>query len=124
MQRVEGGLVEDLTHQAHVLEDHDPAAIAHGDTGGLLAAVLQRIQAEVGELGDILVRRPHPEHPTGVLGSTVVGVEFVRQTSIRAGHEAEPTAQSRGRASSPRPPCEPSPGVPALVRPAGAARLI
>ncbi|MPN20735.1 hypothetical protein SDC9_168114 [bioreactor metagenome] len=39
-QRTQRGLVEDLTDQAHVLEDHDAFAIGHSDAGGLLAAVL------------------------------------------------------------------------------------
>ena len=40
--------------QAHVLVDDDPGAIADRDPGRLLAAVLERVQAEVGELCHVL----------------------------------------------------------------------
>ena len=81
-QRAERGLVEDLGDQTHVLEDHDLGAVADRDPGGLLAAVLQRVEAEVGELGHLLARGPDPEDATGVLGAAVVGVEVVVQATI------------------------------------------
>ena len=65
-QRGQRGLVEDLGDQAHVLVDHDPVAVADRDAGRLLAAVLQCVQAEVGELGDVLTRGPDAEDPAGV----------------------------------------------------------
>ena len=83
-QRAEGGLVEDLGDQTHVLEDHDLGAVADRDPGGLLAAVLQGVEAEVAELGHLLARGPDPEHATGVLRAAVVGVEVVVQATICA----------------------------------------
>ena len=77
-------LVEDLRDQAHVLVDEDLPAVADRDAGRLLAAVLQGVQAEVGELGDVLARRPHPEHATGVLGALVLRVERQRQPAVAA----------------------------------------
>ena len=59
--------------------------------GGLLAPVLQGVQAEVGELRDLLARRPDTEDAAGVLGSGVVGVEVVRQPSVTARHGVEGT---------------------------------
>ena len=65
-QGVQHGFVENLRHQAHVLVDHDPDAIADGYARGLLAAVLQGVQAKVGKLGDFLAGRPDTEHAAGV----------------------------------------------------------
>src|SRR5690242_21855984 len=45
-ERVEGGLVEDLRDQPHVLVDQDLAAVADRDPGRLLAAVLERVEAD------------------------------------------------------------------------------
>jgi hypothetical protein len=67
-QGVQRGLVEDLRDQAHVLVDEDLPPVADGDPGRLLAAVLQRVQAEVGELGHLFAGGPHPEDAAGVLG--------------------------------------------------------
>ena len=77
-------LVEDLRDQAHVLVDQDLPAVAHRDAGRLLAAVLEGVQPEVGELGDVLARRPDPEHAAGVLGALVLRVECQRQPSVAA----------------------------------------
>ena len=41
---------EDIGHMAHRLVAVDLAAVAGGDTGALLAAMLQRVQPEVGEV--------------------------------------------------------------------------
>ena len=74
-QRVERGLVEDLRDQAHVLVDQDLFAVADRDAGGLLAAVLERVEPEVGELGDLFTGRPDAEDPARVLRTPVVRVE-------------------------------------------------
>src|SRR5260370_16185967 len=81
-ERIEHGLVEDLRYQAHVLEHDDPGAVADGDAGRLLAAMLQRIQAEVGKLGHVLARRPDTGNPAGIPRRPVVGVEIIRQAAI------------------------------------------
>ena len=70
--------------QAHVLVDQDLAAVADRDAGGLLAAVLQGVETEVGELGDVLAGGPDAEDATGVLGSAFLGVEIVRQAAVSA----------------------------------------
>src|SRR5260370_17380010 len=87
-ERIEHGLVEDLRYQAHVLEHDDPGAVADGDAGRLLAAMLQRIQAEVGKLGHVLARRPDTENPAGIPRRPVVGVEFIRQAALELPHPA------------------------------------
>ena len=104
-QRVEGRLVEDLRHQAHVLEDHDLGAVADRDAGGFLAAVLERVETEVGELGHLLARGPDAEDAAGVLGATFVGVEVVVQPTICSCHclmrIGSRRASLRGAARSP-----------------------
>ena len=85
LERVEGGLVEDLRDQTHVLVDQDLAAVADRDAGRLLATVLEGVEAEVGELRDVLARCPDPEDAAGVLRSLVVWVERRRQPSVAAG---------------------------------------
>ena len=55
-------LVEDLGDQAEILVDDDAGAVADGDAGRLLAAVLQGVEAVVGELGDVLAGSPDAEH--------------------------------------------------------------
>ena len=42
-------------------------AVAHRDPGRLLAPVLQRVQAEVGEVGHGLARGVHAEDTAGVV---------------------------------------------------------
>ena len=57
----QGLVVEDLGDQAEVLIDEDLGAVGGGDAGRLLAAVLEGVEAEVGQAGDLLAGRPHAE---------------------------------------------------------------
>jgi hypothetical protein len=81
-QRGEGGLVEHLGDQAELLVDHDGGAVGHRHPGGLLAAVLERVQTEVGQLGDVLARRPDAEHAAGVAGG-LLGFVRLRRRAVR-----------------------------------------
>ena len=54
-------LVEDLRDEAHLAEHGQVAAVRDGDPGRLLAAVLERVQAEVREPGDVAVGRADAE---------------------------------------------------------------
>ena len=63
-ERIQGGLVEYLADQPHVLEDHDAAPIRYRHTGRFLAAMLQSEHAVIGELGDHLARCEDPEYAT------------------------------------------------------------
>ena len=68
-------LREHVGHEARLLVDPGPVAVADGDAGRLLAAVLQREQPEERELGDALaVRRRDAEHAALLLGRVVVDV--------------------------------------------------
>ena len=57
----QGLVVEDLGDQAEVLVDEDLGAVGGGDAGRLLAAVLEGVQAEVAQAGDVLTGGPHTE---------------------------------------------------------------
>jgi hypothetical protein len=53
LQRAKLLLVEDLRDESQVADGHDVAALARRDSRGLLPAVLQRVEGEVGESGDL-----------------------------------------------------------------------
>ena len=76
-QRGQVRLVEDLGDQPHVLVDEDLRPSLTAMPGGLLAAVLQGVQPEVGELGDLFARGPDPEDPAGVLRALLAGEQVV-----------------------------------------------
>ena len=65
-------LVEDLGDEAGVAQRRDVAALAGGDPGRLLAAVLERVEAEVGEAGDVVAGRVYAEDPALVARSIAV----------------------------------------------------
>ena len=56
LQRAQLLLVEDLVDEPLVAHGHDVAVLGGGDAGRLLAAVLERVEREVGEPGDLLLR--------------------------------------------------------------------
>ncbi|GLV87826.1 hypothetical protein Slala03_75150 [Streptomyces lavendulae subsp. lavendulae] len=89
LERTEGGFVEDLGNEAHVLEDEDLGTVAHSDARGLLSAVLQCIQSEVGELGDLFTRSPDTEDAASVLGAFFAGEQVVVESSITTRHVPE-----------------------------------
>src|SRR5450759_2613360 len=64
------------------------------DACRLLTAVLQRIEPEVGQLGDVLARGPDSEDPAGVLRGFLAGKKIVGQSPIAACHMSQsPTAR-------------------------------
>ena len=75
LERREAALVEHLRDETHVLDDRDRLAVAHRDAGRLLAAVLQRVEPEVGAVRDRLTGCVHAEDATRVAGSREVGVQ-------------------------------------------------
>ena len=70
---VERGLVEDLGDEAHVFVHKNLRAVAGGDSGRFLAAMLQRVDAEVGEFGDFFAWGPDSEHSARVLRALLTG---------------------------------------------------
>ena len=73
-------LVEHLRDQPHLLPHADVLTIADGDPRGLLPAMLQRVQAEVRQVRDVLARMEHAED-----AALLVEV-IVHQAVPEAGH--------------------------------------
>src|SRR5690606_4766953 len=94
-ERLQRPVVEDLRDQAHVLVDEDLVAVGRRDTGRLLSAVLQRVQAEVGQPGDILAGCPDTEDTAFVLRAFLSGKEVMGEPSVAACH-GPMVAQPRG----------------------------
>ena len=98
-------LVEDLRDEAHVLVDEDLLAVTGRDAGRLLAAVLQRVEPEVRQLGDVLTGSPDAEDPAGVLRALLAGEEVMVQTTVATCHSPSlphPTASARRRSTAQR----------------------
>ena len=89
LEGAERGLVEDLGDEAHVLEDEDLGAVAHRDARGFLSAVLQGVQPEIGELGDLFTRSPDTEDAASVLGAFLTGEQVVVESSVTTWHATE-----------------------------------
>ncbi|ESU48707.1 hypothetical protein P376_3314 [Streptomyces sp. HCCB10043] len=51
--------------------------------------MLQGIQSEIGELGDLFARSPDTEDATSVLGAFLSGEQVVVESSITTGHGTE-----------------------------------
>ena len=68
LEGLDVGIGEDLAHQALVLAHEHRRAVAHGDAGRLLAAVLQGAQGEVRDARHVLARGPHAEDAALLLG--------------------------------------------------------
>ena len=66
-------LVEYLADQAEILEHQHLRSVCDGDAGGLLAAVLQRVEAVVGEFGDFFAGGPYAEYTAFFAGRILVG---------------------------------------------------
>ena len=69
----QGLLVENLADQTEVFEHQHLRPVRHGDAGGLLAAVLQRVQPVIGEFGDFLAGRPYTEYTAFFAGRVFLG---------------------------------------------------
>jgi hypothetical protein len=85
-QAFQGRFVEDLRHQAHIFVDKDLAAITDRDAGRFLTTVLERIEAEVGQLGDFFARCPYAKDPARVLGAFFTGKKVMREQTITSCH--------------------------------------
>ena len=74
LERAQLLLVEDLVDQALVAHRHDVAVLGGRDAGGLLAAMLERVEREVGQPRHLLLRGDDAEDAAFVARS-VAGVE-------------------------------------------------
>ncbi|GGW02005.1 hypothetical protein GCM10010230_34060 [Streptomyces narbonensis] len=89
LEGAERGLVEDLGHEAHVLEDEDLGAVANRDTRGFLAPMLEGVEPEVRELCDLFTRSPDTEDATSVLGAFLSGEQVVIESTVTTWHVSE-----------------------------------
>ena len=91
-QAAERDLVEDLGDEPEFLVDDDAAPVGDGDAGRFLPAVLQRVEAVVGELRDFLAPGEDAEHATGVPWGGVLrdSVTEIRRRRDRFGGVAGP----------------------------------
>ena len=56
-ETLQNALAKDIGNKSHLLMDDDFFAITGNNSGTFLASVLEGIQAEIGELGGILVAK-------------------------------------------------------------------
>lgn len=89
LERTERGLVEDLGDQAHVLEDEDLRAVADRDSRGFLASMLEGVEPEVSELGDLFTGSPDSEDAASVLGSFLAGEQIMTESTVTTWHDPE-----------------------------------
>ena len=90
LERAQLVLVEDLGDEAAVAQRHDAAvAVGGGDAGGLLAAVLERVEREVRQAGDVVPRRVDAEDATLVSRAVALVEEIghVRGTALPRGYQ-------------------------------------
>ena len=74
LQRAQLLLVEDLVDEALVAHGHDVAALRRGDAGRLLPAVLQRVEGEVRQAGDVVAGGVDAED-AALVARSVAGIE-------------------------------------------------
>ena len=65
-------LVEDLADQPEILEHQHLRPVGDRDARGLLAAMLQRVEAEVGQFGDLLSGGPDAEYAAFFTGRILI----------------------------------------------------
>ena len=68
----EVAFLEDLGDEPEVFVDGDAVVVSHGDARALLAAVLQRLQPEVGHAAHLLAWRVDAEDGAFLLGAVVL----------------------------------------------------
>ena len=73
LQRPQLLLVEDLGDEAELAQRGDVAALAGGDARRLLPAVLERVEAEVGEAGDVAAGGEYAKNPAFVARAIAIG---------------------------------------------------
>ena len=94
-ERAQVVLLEDLADEAErALGDDVAVAVGGGDAGRLLAAVLERVEREVGEARDVVAGRVYPEDPALVARAFTI-VEGLGCRHRRASHGRQ---QRLGRA--------------------------
>ena len=68
----QSAFVKDLRDQAHFFIPFDLLTVGNHDSGGFLAPVLEREEAEIGQTGDIFPRRIDAEDAALLAGRVIV----------------------------------------------------
>ncbi len=76
LERAQLLLVEDLRHEPEIPDGHDLVRLGCRDPRRLLAPVLKGVEGEVGEPGDVALRRVHAEH-TALVARPVPEIEIL-----------------------------------------------
>ena len=97
LHRPQRGLVEHAAHQAQFALHHHVLAIAHGDAGALLAAVLQCVQAEEGDAGHLVSGCDDAENPALLLGVVALFRDLLHYASSACGIAPSHTSPSCDR---------------------------
>src|SRR4051794_8512476 len=87
-------------------ESGDVPALAGGDSRGLLTAVLEGVESEVGEPGDVVPRRVYAEHPALIARAVAVwerAVAGVHPRAWREGFAGKSACHARLAAAPDRP---------------------
>ena len=92
---------EHLGHVPHGLFEMHVLPVRGDDARALLAAMLQRVEPEVGELGNLVTGGPHAEDAAGVLETAIRVEEIVDEATISARHG--PSLREPGSAPDQRP---------------------
>ncbi len=96
LETIDDLLVEHLRDEPHLLADANLAAVTDRDARGLLSAMLQRVQAEVRQIGNVFARVEHPENATFLVKVVVVeGVHSGLITHARSMLLRAPAARRR-----------------------------
>src|SRR5918997_4562936 len=113
LERGEPPLVEDLGDEAHLAHGHGALPVGDRDARRLLAPVLQRVQPEVGALGELPRQRSgvDAEHPASLLRLAAIQGDLLPGRAARTGPARRPPAVRRApgprgpRSSTSRRPC-------------------
>ena len=119
LQARQAPLVEHLRHEAQVAQRRQPPVLADRDARRLLAAVLQRVEPEVGEPRHVALRGAHSEHtahqttPNSTTscqaGRSVAATTTPSESLCQVGtSSAVPDQAAASRSASARPPSETS----------------
>jgi hypothetical protein len=105
LQRAQLLLVEDLVDQPLVAHGHDVAVLGGRDAGRLLAAVLERVEREVGQPRDLVLGGEYAEDAALITGSFASVEEGVlvhgRRATVATGPAAPRAFGRRMRVADP-----------------------
>ena len=82
LEGFEVAFVEHLGDKPHVLVHEDLLAVRGRDARGFLPAVLERVQPEIGQGGNVFPWREYAKNAAFILRAAIVGKEVVVESSV------------------------------------------